>query len=116
MRINNTIKPTHNQKRVLAKIIGASSPEVAYDQVSVGRNLIAARGQLINFALITLTSDAAEVTELGRQVAQQEGITDESGELTELGQGLAATDESNRPVVQTESNEFQLLRHLSKLQ
>lgn len=93
MRILDTFRPTKTQKQVIAKIIGAATPTVAGDAVSMGTNTVAARDALINLGLIAFSGGEASLTDAGMQRAAAEYITDETGGLTPEGQVLANTEE-----------------------
>lgn len=94
MKMLNTVRLSDNQKRVIAKIIAAPTPKVAAEEISNGVNLKQARDALVDLGLITQSlSDQAELTDKGRQLAQEENIADANGELTPDGQKYAYTDE-----------------------
>ncbi len=85
-RQHGTISLSHTQKFVLAKLISSETPLVAYESVSRGPNIVAARDQLAGLGLMTVAENDAQITDVGKEAMQQEGLVDEMGELTEQGQ------------------------------
>ena len=95
------IHPTDNQKRVLAKIIAAPNPKVAGEEISGNENIIAARNILMKLGVITFSAGAAELTDKGEQIAQDENIADASGQLTDVGNALVYGEEGAPPQQQS---------------
>lgn len=95
-RVVTSVRLTTHQKRILAIMISAG--DTARDEDFSGdRNLAAAREVLVKLDLIQNTKDDVyEVTETGKKVAEDEGITD-GGELTKDGQKLATEDPNTPP-------------------
>jgi hypothetical protein len=94
MKMLNSVRLSDNQKRVIAKIIAAPTPKVAAEEISNGANLKQARDALVDLQLVTVAlNDHAELTDKGRQLAQEENLADESGQLTPDGEKWAYTDE-----------------------
>jgi hypothetical protein len=102
IRILSGIHPTDNQKRVLAIIIASPSPKVANEELTGDENLMAARNILMKLGVVTVVAGAAELTDKGTQIAQDERITDETGQLTDLGNELAFGAERPQPGEQPE--------------
>lgn len=93
IRMLTGIHPTENQKKVLAKIIASPSPKVAGEEILGDENLVAARNILMKLGVITFSGGNAELTDKGRQIAQDENIADEGGQLTDTGNALAYGEE-----------------------
>lgn len=96
VQILNSVHPTDNQKRVLAKIAASPTSTVAAEEISNNQNMIAARDMLMKLGLITVNNGEAEMTERGAQVAVDENIIDDNGELTKTGQAFAYTSPNGR--------------------
>ena len=88
MRATN-IRPTQNQKQVIAKIAASPTPQVAAGEISSNVNIVAARNQLMNLGIVAFADNQATLTALGGQIAVEEDIVDQSGQLTANGQKLA---------------------------
>lgn len=116
MHVLSTIRPTENQKRVLAKIISSPTPTVAGDAISSGQGIVAARNMLMKLGLITLTNGTAAVTDRGTQVATAENIIDQGGQLTTIGKELAFSKDSGEADTEAQKNSpmesFALIREL----
>ena len=94
MKMLNSVRLSDNQKRVIAKIIAAPTPKVAAEEISNGINLKQARDALVDLQLVSQSlDDHAELTDKGRQLAQDENLADESGQLSPEGEKYAYTDE-----------------------
>lgn len=91
-------RPTTTQMQVLAAIIGSPTPVVAYETISTGQHMIAARDILMRLRLIDLADGEAALTDAGAKVAVDENIMDESGQLTQFGQQLMRPLSGNTPV------------------
>lgn len=91
VQIMNSVHPTDNQKRVLAKIAASPTSTVAAEEISTGQNMVAARDMLMKLGLITLNNGEAAMTERGAQVAVDENLIDDNGQLTKTGQAYAYT-------------------------
>ena len=81
-----TIRLSDVQKMVMTKIIGSATPETAHEEISDGRNLVAARNILGKLGLIEFTEGTADVTDEGKKVMKDENLIDDSEELTSDGQ------------------------------
>lgn len=88
-RTSAIIRPTNNQKKVLAKIIAAPTPEVAASEISQGRALVTARDMLAKLGLITIEDNKASVTDLGEEIMRNQNIIDDARQLTPDGEKLA---------------------------
>jgi len=97
VQIMNSVHPTDNQKRVLAKIAASPTSTVAAQQISDSQNMVAARDMLMKLGLIMVSNGEASLTDRGAQVAVDENIIDDNGELTKMGQMLAYTGPDGRP-------------------
>lgn len=95
VRIINSVHPTDNQKRVLAKILAAPTPTVAAEQISDNANMVSARDMMVKLGLVTVEGGEATLTDQGMQVATDEHIIDETGQLTKQGQGYAYSSAAN---------------------
>lgn len=93
IRMLTGIHPTENQKKVLAKIIASPSPKVAGEEIIGDENLVAARNILMKLGVVTFSGGNAELTDKGKQIAQDENIADEGGQLTDAGNILAYGEE-----------------------
>ena len=92
---HDTIQLSGAQKYVLAKLIAVETPLNAYEAVSRGQNVVAARDMLTKLGLMTFSENDAQITEQGREAMRKENLLDEMGELTEEGQlwGFASSPE-----------------------
>ena len=90
------IRLTHHQKRVLAIMLDTEDASAHDEEISGDANMAKAREILTNLKMIGPTEgDQYEVTELGKETAEKEGITAD-GQLTDDGQTLA-TDNAKAP-------------------
>ena len=85
-RTLSTIHLSDMQKSVLSKIIGSATPETALEEISDGRNMVAARDILQDLKLIAFDERQASVTDEGNEVMKDENLVDDMGELTQDGQ------------------------------
>ena len=85
-RTLSTIHLSDTQKAVLSKIIGSATPETALEEISDGRNMVAARDILQKLGLIEVTDRDASITDEGNEVMKDENLVDDMGELTQDGQ------------------------------
>lgn len=91
-RTLSTIHLSDTQKSVLSKIIGSATPETAIEEISDGRNMVAARDILQDLKLIDFDERRASVTDEGREVMRDENLIDGSDQLTQDGQQYSQTD------------------------
>lgn len=100
-----TVRPTDNQKRVLAKILASPTATVAANEMIGSQNMIAARDMLMKLGLITVSNGDASVTDRGVRVATEENLIDDSGALTPEGKAYATTNATDdMPVNQPEGD------------
>jgi len=95
-RTLSTVHLTDIQKEVLVKIHQAPSPTVADEQISKGRNYVAARQLLAKLDLVDTAEDNLVVTDTGLDVMKDEGLVDDAGELTEQGNKYATKGTEQR--------------------
>lgn len=93
--ILTTIRLSGVQKSVLAKIVAAATPEVGYEQISNGRNFVAARDILKKLGLIDFSEGTASMTEAGNKVMKDENLMDDTGQLTSDGQSYVEAETPN---------------------
>lgn len=94
MRLLPTIKPTQNQLKVLAILANnQDDPLAAAKELSNGRNLVMARNILMDMGAITYSNVKAELTDVGRIVAQNNDIMDDGGNVTDFGQSLLSPEQ-----------------------
>lgn len=84
-----SIRLSETQKEALCSVIAAPTEEMAYEAVTAGTNMVAARDQLSDLGLLDWTEGSASVTDKGMGVLEDEALVDEMGELTEVGNGYA---------------------------
>lgn len=84
-----SIRLTTNQKKVMTRILAAPTEQVAAEQASKGRNLVAARDMLSKLGMIAFEEHRASVTDDGMEVMKRENLIDDMGELTEDGNEFA---------------------------
>lgn len=78
------------QKFILTKLLlPNSTPLLGYQNISVGKNIVANRDVLVKLGMITLGDKEAEITEAGIEALRNEGLVDDSGQLTDLGERYA---------------------------
>ena len=92
---HDTIQLSSAQKYVLAKLVAVETPLNAYEEVSRGQNVVAARDMLTKLGLMTFSENHAEITEQGQEAMRKENLLDEMGNLTEEGElwGYASSPE-----------------------
>ena len=90
-----SIRLTDTQKSVLTTIKSAPTPQVALENISTGRNMLAARDILKQLGLITFDDDSAEITNDGTETMKNANLIDDSGELTDEGRSFAQGAEAN---------------------
>ena len=91
------IRLTHHQKRVLAIMLDTEDASAHDEEISADANMAKAREILTDLKLITPTEgDVLEVTDLGKETAEKEGITAD-GQLTDVGKALATDDPAAPP-------------------
>ena len=88
-----TIRLSDVQKMVMTKIIGSATPETAHEEISDGRNLVAARNILGKLGLIEFTEGTAAVSAEGKKVMKDENLIDDSEQLTSDGQQYSQAKE-----------------------
>ncbi len=93
MRMLSTIQPTTNQLTVLA-IIAANQekPLIAQKLLSHNQNLITARNLLMQWNAVEIGNGQIALTDIGRTIATDNNIIDDSGQLTDEGQQLLPTE------------------------
>lgn len=91
-RQEGNISLSHTQKFVLAKLVAAETPLVAYESVSAydsqgneGANIVAARDQLTKLGLMTYRQGEAQITDVGNNAMNDANLVDNTGALTEDG-------------------------------
>ncbi len=91
-RQEGNISLSHTQKFVLAKLLAAETPMVAYESVSAydsqgdeGANVVAARDQLTRLGLMTYRQGEAAITDVGTASMTDANLVDEMGTLTDDG-------------------------------
>jgi len=89
--IETAISLGNTQKYVLAKLIASETEQMAYEAVSRGRNIVAARDQLAgqNLMFFDDENQSASITDVGTEVLKKEGLVDDMGQLTEQGNQFA---------------------------
>jgi hypothetical protein len=92
-QILSNIHLSDNQKIVMTKIIAAGSPQIAYETVSTGQNIIVARDTLIKLGLLQLAESTVEITEDGMTIMRDANLLDEGDQLTEEGQKYAYVED-----------------------
>ena len=98
-RTVNISRLTQNQQKVMAKILAAPTPLVAFSEISSGPNLIAARDILQKLGLIDFKEDeSAEVTDTGMQILRSLNIVDDMDELTDEGRNMAYDQDQQPPM------------------
>jgi hypothetical protein len=85
-RVHGNISLSHTQKYVLAKLISSPTPLTAYESVSNGRNIVAARDQLTGLGLMRYDEGEAVITDAGMEAMREENLVDEMGNLTDEGE------------------------------
>jgi hypothetical protein len=96
MKMLDTVRLTDTQKTVICKIIAAPTPKVAAEDITGSANLAKAKDILMDLGLIKVSlEDHAELTDTGRQLAQEENLADQSGNLTPDGEKYAYADSTD---------------------
>lgn len=102
-RMVNLTRLTQNQQKVMAKILAAPTPLTAYDEISRGESLIAARDILQKLGMIDVDEDkSATITDKGMSILKSMNIVDDMGQLTDAGQNMAYDQPEAPPVPQPE--------------
>jgi len=85
-RVHGNISLSHTQKYVLAKLIASPTPLTAYESVSNGRNVVAARDQLTGLGLMQYQENEAVISDSGMEAMREENLVDDMGNLTDEGE------------------------------
>lgn len=82
------------QKFILTKLLlPDSTPLLGYQNISVGKNIVANRDVLVKLGMLTLGDNEAEITEAGTEALRNEGLVDEAGQLSDLGERYAYAED-----------------------
>lgn len=96
-RVLTQVRLTNNQKKVLSIIIMNGEGRVHDEEISLDRNMVGAREFLLRLGLIEQRDgDWVAITEKGKQIAEQEGLT-QNGELTDQGNQAATANQAPPP-------------------
>ncbi len=96
IQILNNIQLSGIQKAILAKIIAAPTPELAYAQISNGINFVASRDILQKLQLIDIHNNVASITKEGKRIMKNENLIDSEDELTPDGQQFVDETDPNK--------------------
>lgn len=113
-RVITNLDLTAAQKTVLTKIVVATTPKVAAQQISKGQKLIQARDLLSKLGLIDFTPISATLTPKGQDLLVDEGLADETGALTPEGEKFAYADKKE-PAAGTPMESYSLMQQISIL-
>ena len=100
-RVLSTVRLTENQKKVMTRIVASATEKLAAEEISKGRNLVAARDMLVKLGMIEFREGHAALTSDGEQVMKDSNLIDDMGSLTEEGNKFAY-EEGQEPMA-TES-------------
>lgn len=89
----STIHLSDIQKVILAKIVAAATDQVALEEISKGRNLVANRNILSKLGLINVTNNQASLTDNGIQIMKKENIIGDDNTLTDEGSKYAEVND-----------------------
>ena len=94
-QVHGNISLSHTQKYVLAKLISSPTPLTAYESVSNGRNIVAARDQLTGLGVMQHEEGEAVITDSGMEAMREENLVDDAVQLTPEGEqyGYASSPE-----------------------
>jgi len=82
------------QKFILTKLLlPDSTPLLGYQNISVGKNIVANRDILVKLGMLTLGDNEAAITDSGIEALRNEGLVDETGQLTDLGERYAYAED-----------------------
>jgi hypothetical protein len=96
-RVLTQVRLTNNQKKVLSIIVMNGEGRVHDEEISSDRNMVGARELLMRLGLIEQQEDDwIAITEKGKQIAEQEGLT-KNGELTDQGNQAATANQAPPP-------------------
>lgn len=84
MQLSNT------QKVIIALILNAPTPKVAHDRIN-GLSLVVAAGTLARLGVIQISGFAAQLTELGQEMAVMNNLANDDGSPTEEALALLPT-------------------------
>lgn len=87
-------RPTEHQRGVIAKILLANTPQLAYDQIARGLKLNTAAETLARMGFISILDGEASLTDAGNQLALAQALVDEAGEPTEQARSIGSRDYS----------------------
>ncbi len=96
-RVLTQVRLTNHQKKVLATIIMSGEDRVHDEQISGDRNMVGAREFLMRLGWIEhLEDDWIGITEKGKEIAEQEHLT-QDGQLTDEGTAAATANQAPPP-------------------
>lgn len=83
-RINDprNMQLSDTQKTIIALILNAPTPKVAHDRIN-GLSLIVSAGTLARLGIIKISGYAAELTDLGKEVAIMNNLANDDGTPSE---------------------------------
>ena len=71
-QVLSTVHLSDTQKVVMSKIVASPTEQVAQEEISNGRNTVAARDALMKLELINVTDDSVTITEVGQKVMKDQ--------------------------------------------
>lgn len=96
-RVLTQVRLTNHQKKILSIILMNGEKRVHDEEISSDRNMVGAREFLLQLGLIEKQEDDwVAITEKGKQIAEQEGLT-ANGELTDQGTQAATASQNPSP-------------------
>lgn len=107
MNPNSTLL-TNTQKAVLAIVLNAPTPEVAFENTNDTQALITARNLLKQLGFIVIANNTITLTPSGQDIIVSNNISDSEGNITDEGEQLIASINQTRPMVEA----FELLKTL----
>ncbi len=89
-RILSNVLLSEAQKFILTKLLlPESTPVLNYQNISVGKNIVANRDILVKLGMLILGDNEAEITPSGIAALKNEGLVDDAGQLTDFGERYA---------------------------
>lgn len=85
-----TYRPTQHERMVIAKVLISQTPQVAFDQVSRGVHLNAAKMGLAKLGFISIMDGKIELTDKGNELAKAQALADDMMEPTDQARELSS--------------------------
>lgn len=89
----DTVRLTNSQKKLMARVLNAPTPQRKSDEAANGEEMVLARKTLVKLGLLSYNLSAAKVTSDGKVVMRNANLIDENGDLTKEGNLLVKNED-----------------------